>query len=189
MPKKILLLFTGAKGVGKTELIYNFNSKRPDYLQGGSDYYSTFFMDKKEKIFIDIYTPMNTGSISSFDYKRAHGIVVMYDVTNPLSFTEIDNILPFIKENYKTSIVYIVGNKTDIKGTRKVSYEEGYAKSLIYKCMFAETSALDTLSTAPFYKNLLDEILITAKIEKTINLNYDPEAGGGCMGKNTCQLL
>ena len=55
-------------------------------------------------------------------YEGAHGIILTYDVTDQYSFENITYWMKNIEEHANTGVSkIIVGNKTDLEGTRAVS--------------------------------------------------------------------
>ena len=59
-------------------------------------------------------------------YRGAHGVVIVYDVTNPGSFQHVPSWLADAKSAaLKDSTICIVGNKNDLKDQRAVQYNEG----------------------------------------------------------------
>lgn len=66
----------------------------------------------------------------------------MYDVTNRSSFENISSWLRDIERYSCTdTVINLIGNKSDLRNNREVTYDE--AKELADKCglLFAETSA------------------------------------------------
>ena len=69
-------------------------------------------------------------------YKGAHGIVLMYDVTSSVSFSNIKTWIIQIRENTSEQIkICLVGNKID-SDSRKISYEDGKKLAEEYKLKF-----------------------------------------------------
>ena len=65
-----------------------------------------------------------------------------FDVTNPLSFTNVKTWLESIYQHADPSIVKVlVGNKIDLEEDRKVSKEDAKALADQHKMMYFETSA------------------------------------------------
>ena len=91
-------------------------------------------------------------------YKGAHGIVLMYDVTSPVSFSNIKNWIHQIKENTNEKIkICLVGNKID-SDERKISYEDGKKLADEYKLQFFESSAKENICIDQIFNYLVDEI-------------------------------
>jgi len=59
-------------------------------------------------------------------YRHAQGVIIMYDVTDAISFSSVKHWLDQI-DKHITDKVYriIVGNKIDLISQRVVTYEEG----------------------------------------------------------------
>mmetsp|Transcript_23150 Transcript_23150/g.72128 ORF Transcript_23150/g.72128 Transcript_23150/m.72128 type:complete len:186 (+) Transcript_23150:153-710(+) len=84
-------------------------------------------------------------TITSQYYRGAHGIVVVYDVTDPESFKNVKNWLSDIERYAAPSVeTLLVGNKIDMINPRAVSSQMGkeFAESLGIE--FVETSAKDS---------------------------------------------
>ena len=62
-------------------------------------------------------------TITSSYYKGAHGIIVVYDVTDRESFKAIDHWMDEVDKHAKESVNKIlVGNKCDLDYDRKVTF-------------------------------------------------------------------
>eukprot|EP01126_Amoeba_proteus_P003587 TRINITY_DN1119_c0_g1_i1.p1 TRINITY_DN1119_c0_g1~~TRINITY_DN1119_c0_g1_i1.p1 ORF type:complete len:129 (-),score=19.76 TRINITY_DN1119_c0_g1_i1:161-547(-) len=81
-------------------------------------------------------------TITSSYYRGAHGIIVVYDMTNPQSFNNIKKWLQEI-ERYASNdvIIFLFGNKCDLEGERKVSSSDGKDFANQHNLYFLETSA------------------------------------------------
>lgn len=98
-------------------------------------------------------------AITSAYYRGAVGALLVYDITNHLTYESLEQ---WLKELYDHAaphiVVMLVGNKTDQKSERAVSIEE--AKSFAEKkgLLFLETSALDSTNVELAFHNVLAEI-------------------------------
>jgi Ras-related protein Rab-1A len=144
---KILLI--GDSAVGKSSLLLKFAE---DIFE--TTYISTIGVDFKiRQISVDgkqckLQLWDTAGqerfrTITSSYYRGAHGIIVVYDVTDRESFENVQQWLKEIRRyaNERVSIV-LVGNKCDLESKRCVTYKEGkdYA-DLLGNTHFFETSA------------------------------------------------
>jgi Ras-related protein Rab-8A len=69
-------------------------------------------------------------------------VIVTYDITNPLSFTNVKNWLQSINEHAERGIVKVlVGNKIDLEHERKVNVEDAQSLASLYGMKYFETSA------------------------------------------------
>lgn len=77
-------------------------------------------------------------------YQQAHGIVLVYDITERESFEALKHWLEIIQDNcVPETKIMIVGNKSDLKEERVVSLQEGIDYAETQNCFFMETSAKD----------------------------------------------
>ena len=81
-------------------------------------------------------------TITTSYYRGAHGIVVVYDVTNRESFDNIDNFMKEVHDNASENVhVFLCGNMIDKSSERVISTEEGYSAAAKYNAGFIEVSA------------------------------------------------
>ena len=75
-------------------------------------------------------------------FRGAHGILLLYDVTNKDSFKNLENWLIEIEKNAQEKVLKIlIGNKCDLNDDREITTEEGKAFALRNGMEFMETSA------------------------------------------------
>ena len=81
-------------------------------------------------------------TITSSYYRGAHGIIVVYDVTDAESFNNVKQWLHEI-DRYANENVnkLLVGNKSDLQNKRAVTYEQGKELADSLNIEFLETSA------------------------------------------------
>ncbi|VDK61986.1 unnamed protein product [Anisakis simplex] len=81
-------------------------------------------------------------SVTSAYYRDADALLLVYDISNRNSFTNIRNWLAQVKEFAKDSVlITLIGNKMDLHQQRKVKYDEGKKLAEDYNIAFIETSA------------------------------------------------
>ena len=149
-PQRINIITLGNSAVGKTCFIIRFSDDtfRQNYL-------ATFGMDFRIKqielengkickvYFYDTAGQEKFKSISLNAIKNANGVLLMYDVTNKISFDSISEWMKNIKEEKgDTFPVVLVGNKIDLKEKRVISKEDGQDLADKYGISFFETSNL-----------------------------------------------
>lgn len=104
-------------------------------------------------------------TITSSYYRGAHGIIVVYDVTNRISF---DNIKKWFKEvdTFASASVQqlLVGNKTDLVKERIVTTDTGSSLADSLNIRFVETSAKDSTN--------IEEAFLLMAHEITTNLPF-----------------
>ena len=72
--------------------------------------------------------------------KKANGVLLVYDISERVSFQNIENWIESIKENSNGIPTILIGNKSDLNDERVVSFEEGNQKAEEFGCPFYETS-------------------------------------------------
>ncbi len=94
-------------------------------------------------------------SITSYD---SHGFILVYDITNKISFEDISNYYNNCLEKKKNYCYILVGNKCDEKDKREVSYEEGKNLAKKMNINFLETSAKSGQNINEIFYCILNEI-------------------------------
>lgn len=81
-------------------------------------------------------------TITSSYYRGAHGIIVVYDITNQETFNNVQKWLQEI-ERYACENVHklLVGNKCDLVSDRKVQFDQAKEFADTLNLIFLETSA------------------------------------------------
>ena len=97
-------------------------------------------------------------ALSNQYYKKADGILLVYDITNQASFDEIKNYYSKqIKDRCKFGVkVLLLGNKTDLEDERKISPEMGVNYAVDNKFLFMETSSLKNENVAGCFETLIE---------------------------------
>ncbi|KHN40548.1 Ras-related protein RABD2a [Glycine soja] len=144
------LLLIGDSGVGKSCLLLRFADD--SYIES---YISTIGVDFKirtveqdgKTIKLQIWDTAGQErfrTITSSYYRGAHGIIIVYDVTDEESFNNVKQWLSEI-DRYASDNVnkLLVGNKCDLEANRAVSYETAKAFADEIGIPFMETSAKD----------------------------------------------
>ncbi|KAJ2171673.1 GTP-binding protein of the rab/ypt, partial [Coemansia sp. RSA 560] len=81
-------------------------------------------------------------SLAPMYYRNAEGAVVVYDITQDDSFGKAKAwIKELQRQNEATTVIALVGNKTDLDDKRTVSHEEGLRYADEVGALFFETSA------------------------------------------------
>lgn len=101
-------------------------------------------------------------TITATYYKGAHGIILVYDITDRISFQEIENWLSEIEHHASAKVTKIlVGNKSDLEDQRQVSYQEGKDFADKLGMEFLETSAKSRINIDETFMKLTNAILPT----------------------------
>ncbi|KAJ2665561.1 ras GTPase [Coemansia sp. RSA 1200] len=159
------LLLIGDSGVGKSCLLLRFadDTYTESYISTiGVDFkIRTIELDGKTvKLQIwDTAGQERFRTITSSYYRGAHGIIVVYDVTDGETFSNVKQWLQEI-DRYASEGVnkLLVGNKSDLEDKRKVDVTEAkdFADSL--SISFLETSAKDSTNVEKAFMTMASQI-------------------------------
>jgi len=121
--------------------------------------------------------------ITSAYYRGAHGIIVVYDVTDENSFKNLNywfnEIAKYAPENINK---FLIGNKSDDVVNKKIEYTIGQEYADYINVPFLETSAKNASNINRLFEelciNLLNNMIIALpkkNIKENINLNRNTE--------------
>ena len=100
-------------------------------------------------------------------YRGAHGILLLYDVTDKDSFKNLSNWLIEIEKNASKNVLKVlIGNKSDLEDKRVVSFNQGKEFADTYGLKFIETSAKKNLNVNEAFETLGRELMIASADKK-----------------------
>eukprot|EP01091_Cochliopodium_minus_P001959 TRINITY_DN118_c1_g2_i3.p2 TRINITY_DN118_c1_g2~~TRINITY_DN118_c1_g2_i3.p2 ORF type:complete len:117 (-),score=36.56 TRINITY_DN118_c1_g2_i3:161-511(-) len=103
-------------------------------------------------------------TITSSYYRGAHGIIIVYDITNKESFDHVERWLNEIKTFAGDNVEKVlVGNKCDLESKRVVPTVQGEKLAKSLGIDFIETSAKDCLNIEQAFAKLAKNILQTKR--------------------------
>ena len=180
---KVLLL--GDSTVGKTCFLMRFteNTFQEIHMSTiGLDYrFKKMPVDDGKEATVQIWDTAGQDrfrAITKNYYKGAHGIILIYDVTNQKTFENVRNWVTQIRENAsEKAIIYIVGNKIDDKQNKVVTKEDGEKMAKEFDLKFFEASAKEDINIAPTFEALVKDIY-------KVNGNSEEGANGKLIGGN-----
>ena len=107
-------------------------------------------------------------TITSSYYKGAHGIIVVYDITNRSSFEGVKHWMKEISKRASFEIQKIlVGNKADLHIKRNVVYAEGAKAAEKYGASFMEVSAKDSINVEKLFLDITKKVVANKKISNS----------------------
>ena len=184
---KILLL--GDSSVGKTCFLmrYTDNTFQEIHMSTiGLDYkLKNVQLDDGKMVKIQIWDTAGQDrfrSITKNYYKGAHGIILIYDITNKKSFENVRTWINQIKEEVSEKVsIILVGNKIDDEEHRVVATEDGEKIAKELGLMFFECSAKSGVNIDSTFNEL---------VKKTVE-NYSKVSKGETLknkkgGKKIC---
>jgi len=195
-PFKLVLL--GESAVGKSSLVLRFvKGQFHEYQEStiGAAFLTqtVCFDDTTVKFEIwDTAGQERYHSLAPMYYRGSQAAIVVYDITNPESFTRAKN---WVKELHRQASANIVialsGNKADLGNKRMVEYEEAQSYSEENGLLFMETSAKTAMNVNELF------LAIAKKLPKNTDApgsagsprggrgielteNAEPKQGGCC---------
>lgn len=169
------ILIIGNSGVGKSCLLVRFADDvyQENYIATiGVDFkIKTLDVDEKN-VKLQIWDTAGQDrfrNITASYYRGAAGIAIVYDITEPDSFSNINSWLIEVEKNASKNVYKIlVGNKCDLEEKRKVSFEQGKEFADTHGMKFFETSAKNAHNVEDAFVTMTREIIkINVEKEKT----------------------
>ena len=174
---KIKLAVCGDPGVGKTSTILRFtdNAFSRRYLPTmGVSISDKLFRVKKNVIELILW---DIAGQSKFELMRRHfyqgseAVVLVFDLTNPISFSSIRDWEADLRKNIsneKVMIGYLFGNKCDMIKERKISNEDALQLANELNLIYIEISAMTGKNVEyAFYK--IAEAVLESRTEPMYN--------------------
>jgi Ras-related protein Rab-1A len=170
------LLLIGDSGVGKSSMLIRFTDDT--YSEA---FISTIGVDFKIKtiglegkiIKLQIWDTAGQErfrTITSSYYRGAHGIIIVFDLTDIDSFENVQQwLLEINRYSYKNICKILVGNKSDLFEKRMVNEGQDYADSL--NIPYIETSAKTAYNIDSLFYGITKEIKNTMKYYEIKHIN------------------
>ena len=188
---KVLLL--GDTSVGKTCLLkrYTEDTFQDAYLSTiGFDYkfkIVTLKSGKEVKVQIwDTAGQERFRTIAKSYYRGAHGIILVFDVTNQKTFDNIRMWVNQIKEEASSKVcVILIANKIDSE-ERVVSKEDAAALAKNYELKLYEASAKENINVTEAFQDLIENIntnysaILSSGTQLKKNTSTDNQKKTGC---------
>ncbi|XP_048476879.1 ras-related protein Rab-35-like [Rhincodon typus] len=174
------LLIIGDSGVGKSSLLLRF----ADNTFSGS-YITTIGVDFKirtvdvngEKVKLQIWDTAGQErfrTITSTYYRNTHGVIIVYDVTNPESFINVKRWLFEISQNCDTVTKVLVGNKSEDPSRREVEFADAKRFSEQMGICLFETSAKENTNVEEMF-NAVTYMVLRCKKDNLARLQQQNE--------------
>ncbi|KAA8582293.1 ras-related protein Rab-15 isoform X1 [Etheostoma spectabile] len=160
------LLMLGDSGVGKTCVLRRFTESEFD-----PSHISTIGVDFKMKtleldgirVRVQIWDTAGQEryhTITKQYYRRAQGIIFVYDITSELSFQHLVKWASDVDEYAQDKVQRIlVGNKCDEELRRQVTKDQGNKLAETYGMEFFETSAFNSMNICESFTRMTELVL------------------------------
>lgn len=160
------ILIVGEMDTGKTSILLKYAD---NYFS--STYITTIVVDFKEKqvdasdkkVKLQIW---DTSSQERYKYmtlpyyKAAQAFVLVYDITNKDTFTNLQSVYDEAKANAPEKVKYfVVGSKSDLEDKRAVTTDEGKKFAAGIGAEFLETSAKNNTNIQELFTHLTNELV------------------------------
>ena len=158
-------LIIGPAGTGKSNLLTRFTDEifTEAYISTiGVDFKIREMELHEKKIKLQIWDTAGQErfrTITESYFKGAHGIFIVYDVTDKDSFLAIPDFIGQVEKYANTKVpIILIGNKSD-QEMRVVSFEEGNAFATEKGIKFLETSAKMNLNIEEAFTMMIETML------------------------------
>merc|ERR1712063_172196 len=173
------LLLIGDSGVGKSCLLLRFadDTYTESYISTiGVDFKIRTVEQDGKSVKLQIWDTAGQErfrTITASYYRGAHGIIVVYDVTDQESFDNVKQWLQEIERYAHESVnTLLVGNKSDLTTKRLVSYDAAKEFAASQEMEFLETSAKNSTNVEKAF------MVMAAQIKERM-ANSSIDTGGG----------
>ena len=173
-------LLIGNFGVGKSCLLIRFTDGY--YEEGfittiGRDFNIKTLIIEGKSVKLQVWDTVGQNRFSNISpsyYRRVHGIMMVYDITDIDSFLNLDSWIKEIEKNASKDVYKIlVGNKNDLEKDRKVTFEKGKEFANLHGMKFIETSAKENINVEEAFKEMTKDIINSLKtVNEKQNTNF-----------------
>jgi small GTP-binding protein len=172
------LLLCGDSSVGKTCLISRFadNEFRHTHINTiGIDFKLKMLPigDKKIKLQIwDTAGQERYETLTAQYYRKAQGIVLVYDISREETFRNVTKWLRNIEDHGVKGVkVLLIGNKSDLESQRQVSTRRGLRLAGQHNIKFYETSAWKDINVTEAFTELAQLILDKGNADERMSIS------------------
>lgn len=187
---KVLLI--GDSGVGKTCILCRFANNefnRSHISTIGIDFKMKTIIVEGKRIRIQMWDTAGQEryeTITTQYYRRAHGIILVYDITRQETFNNIRKWLRYVDEHANNNVQrLLLANKCDAEDERRVWKDQGARLAAEKNIKFYETSAQSNINIDEAFTEICRQILQTMSDN---NQNGNTLSATGEIGSNAVLL-
>ncbi|KAM6961201.1 ras and EF-hand domain-containing protein [Aplochiton taeniatus] len=178
------LVLAGDAGSGKSSFLLrlSLNEFRGDIQTTlGVDFQIKKMLVDGEKTSLQIWDTAGQErfrSIARSYFRKAHGVLLLYDVTSESSFLNVRAWVDQIQESTEEPIpMCVIGNKVDLREERPeescVSTAHGERLAMAYSALFCETSAKEGTNVVEAVLHLAREVKKNVKLRRQSNSHVE----------------
>lgn len=160
----------GEEGVGKSTLLEKLATTNQAIKLPSTDGNFPISFPLQEIELVVTFTE-SSSNISMMGNEVASA-AVLFDLTNRPTFIKSIRLMRMMDFSKTRPILYLVGNKLDLRRERKVSYEEALKTSSEFNSAYFEVSALTGEGVNRFQKRLIKDLL-TRRLQEIRGLAHD----------------
>ncbi|XP_058244146.1 EF-hand calcium-binding domain-containing protein 4B isoform X1 [Hemibagrus wyckioides] len=191
------IVLVGNSSVGKTSLLRRFCDDC--FYPGtsatvGIDYSVKTLLVDNSQVALQMWDTAGQEryrSITKQFFRKADGVVVMYDITCEQTFTAVRSWLASVQEGAGDDIpVMLLGNKTDLEAQREIQFRVGEKLAMVDRCAVLQESRMIFFECSAFSgHNVTESMVNLARIlkeqedrekEKTVSLVDAPSKKKSC---------
>ena len=163
--REVKVVLLGDTGVGKSSLVLRFVTE--NFKEYSESTIGASFMSKVEVIdgvaykyqIWDTAGQEKYHSLAPMYYRGAAAAIVVYDITNKMSFEKTQRWVEELQRHGPDNIVLVVaGNKADLEDKRVVMKNEAHTYADSIGAIFLETSAKTGQSVAAAFKGICERL-------------------------------
>ena len=165
---KFKVVIVGDSSVGKTNLVKRFMNNtflKDSKATVGVEFMSKTFNVNKKIIKVELWDTAGQErykAITAAYYKGAKGALIVYDVTNKISYDNVDKWCNELRiKGSKNINIVMIGNKTDLKDNIVVNSEMSKEKANLLQVPVMEASALDASNVQEAFYLLIKEMYLS----------------------------
>jgi Ras-related protein Rab-18 len=189
---KFKLILGGDSGVGKTSLLNRymereFTQNQPCTVTADCQLKSLTIdsLTSAQLMIWDTCGQEKFRSMTNQYFKFAHGVILVYDVSDRRSFANLNSWLEDIKKNSMNDDISIilVGNKIDLE-FRNITSEQGSKFAKDNNLLYCETSSKEGLNVESPFETLTKDIIL----KKNNKRNFENEINEKISLTSTCAV-
>ena len=177
---KFKVVTVGDSGVGKTNLVRRFATNtfnKESKATVGVEFLSKSYIVNDRVFKIELWDTAGQErykAITAAYYKGAKGAIIVYDVTNKISYDNVDKWCNELRiKGSKNISIIMIGNKTDLKENIIINSEMSKEKGNLLHVPVMETSALNASNVKEAFYLLIKEMYLSFINKDNINARGD----------------